>query len=80
MEYPWKVVGWENTLSEKGTKGVRLYIESSLPDGTDGEGVSCGRVWFNPEHVNYTPKLDQQIIIIPDDRNRNIVNRIIVVG
>lgn len=80
MEYPWKVVGWEKTLSEKGTEGCRLYIQQALQPNADGEGVVCGRVWFNPEHVKYLPQLDQQIIIITDERNRNIVNRIIVVA
>lgn len=80
MEYPWKVVGFEKTVSEKGTEGCRLYIESKMPPGTDGEGVVTGRVWFNPEFVKYEPKLDEMIIIITDDRNRNIVNRIIVVS
>ena len=80
MEYPWKVVGWEKTVSEKGTEGCRLYLEQPIFGDADGEGVACGRVWFNPEHVKYTPQLGHQIIIITDDRNRNIVNRIIVVG
>ena len=80
MEYPWKVVGWEKTISEKGTEGCRLYLEQPISGGSDGEGVACGRVWFNPENVKYTPQLGHQIIIITDDRNRNIVNRIIVVG
>lgn len=80
MEYPWKVVGYEKTISEKGTAGCRLYIETNLPPGADGEGVVTGRVWFNPEHVKYDPVIGQQIIIITDDRNRNIVTRIIVVG
>lgn len=80
MEYPWKVVGYEKTISEKGTAGCRLYIESQMPPSSDGEGVVTGRVWFNPEHVKYDPALGQSIIIIPDERNRNIVSRIIVVG
>ena len=80
MEFPWKVVGWERTLSEKGTEGCRLYIETKLQPGADGEGVVTGRVWFNPEHVKYVPELGQSIIIVTDERNRNIVNRIIVVG
>lgn len=80
MEYPWKVVGWEKTVSEKGTEGCRLYLEQPISGDADGEGVACGRVWFNPEHVKYVPQLGHQIIIITDDRNRNIVNRIIVVG
>ena len=80
MEFPWKVVGWEKTLSEKGTEGCRLYVQQPLPEGADGEGVACGRVWFNPEHVKYLPVLNQQIIFITDERNKNIVNRIIVVA
>jgi len=80
MEFPWTVVGFEKTLSERGTAGCRLYIQCPLPDGADGSGVVCGRVWFNPEHVKYEPEIGHKIIIIPDDRNRNIVNRIIVVA
>lgn len=80
MEYPWKVVGFEKTVSEKGTVGYRLYIETELQPSAEGEGVVTGRVWFNPEHVKYEPALNQKIIIITDDRNRNIVSRIIVVG
>lgn len=80
MEFPWEVVGWEKTFSEKGTEGCRLYLQQPLADGVDGDGFACGRVWFNPEHVKYAPQLGQKIIIITDDRNRNIVNRIIVVG
>lgn len=80
MEYPWKVVGWEKTLSEKGTAGCRLYIETQLPPSAEGEGVVTGRVWFNPEHVKFEPQIGHQVIIITDERNRNIVNRIIVVG
>ena len=80
MERPWEVVGWEKTLSEKGTEGCRLYIQQPIDDQATGEGYACGRVWFNPENVKYTPQLGHQIIIITDDRNRNIVNRIIVVN
>lgn len=80
MEYPWEVVGYERTCSEKGTEGCRLYIQQPVAPDSDGEGFACGRVWFNPEHVNYTPKLGDKVIIVSDDRNRNIVNRIIVVA
>ena len=80
MEYPWKVVGWEKTISESGTEGCRLYVEQQLQEDADGEGVACGRVWFNTERVQYLPQLGQSIIFITDERNRNIVNRIIVVG
>lgn len=80
MEYPWKVVGWEKTISEKGTEGCRLYLEQPISGEAEGEGVACGRVWFNPENVKYVPQLGHQIIIITDERNRNIVSRIIVVG
>lgn len=80
MEFPWKVVGWEKTLSESGTEGCRLYVEQPLPVGSDGEGTVCGRVWFNSEKVQYLPQLGQSIIFITDERNRNIVNRIIVVA
>lgn len=80
MEYPWKVVGWEKTLSESGTEGCRLYVQQPLQEGIDGEGVACGRVWFNTEKVIYLPQLGQNIIFVTDERNRNIVNRIIVVA
>lgn len=80
MEFPWEVVGWEETLSEKGTKGVRLYIQSPLPEDTNGQGCACGRVWYNPENVKYTPVIGHKVIIITEERNRNIVSRIIVVS
>ena len=80
MEYPWKIVGYERTCSEKGTEGCRLYIEQQLPPDANGEGIVCGRVWFNPEHVKYDPALGDLVIIIPDDRNKNIVSRIIKVN
>lgn len=80
MEYPWIVVGWEKTISDKGTAGCRLYLEQPLVCEREGEGMATQRVWFNPEHIAYTPKLDQKIIIITEDRNRNIVSRIIVVA
>lgn len=80
MEYPWKVVGWEKTVSDSGTEGCRLYVEQQLQVGADGEGVACGRVWFNTEKVQYLPQLGQMIIFVTDERNRNIVNRIIVVA
>jgi hypothetical protein len=80
MEYPWEVVGFERTCSEKGTVGCRLYIQQPIPSDEGCEGYACGRVWFNPEDVKYTPCLGDKVIIVPDDRNRNIVNRIIVVA
>ena len=40
MEYPWKVVGWEKTVSDSGTEGCRLYVEQQLQAGADGEGVA----------------------------------------
>lgn len=80
MEYPWKVVGWETTLSEKGTQGCRLYLEQPLITQQTGDGMATDRVWFNPQHVNYDPAVGQLIIVISDDRNRNIAARIIVVG
>lgn len=80
METPWKVVGWEKTLSEKGTEGCRLYLEQPIISEMQHDGMATQRVWFNPERVPYPPKLGHQIIIITDERNSNIVNRIIVVG
>ena len=77
MEYPWKVVGYEHTCSEKGTEGIRLYVEQKLPPDVVGEGVVCARGWFNPSFVEYTPVLGDVVIIIPDERNRNIISRII---
>lgn len=80
MEYPWEVVGWEKTISEKGTEGCRLYLQQPIAGGVDGEGFACGRVWFSPNEVEYSPVLGHKVIVISDDRNRNIVRRIIVVG
>lgn len=80
MERPWKVVGWETTVSDKGTKGCRLYLEQPLNAQHEGDGMATDRVWFNPDHVLYPPQVGHEIIVITDERNRNICQRIIVVG
>ena len=80
METPWKVVGYEMTMSERGTRGCRLYVEQQLNPEIEGEGLATDRLWFNPENCKYTPQLGHQIIAITSDRNRNIAERIIVVG
>lgn len=82
METPWEVVGWVETVSEKGTKGCRLFLEQDmiLPAGATGQGKMTKRVWYNMDDVPYPAQIGHKVIVIPDDRNENIARRIIVVG
>lgn len=64
MDYPWKVVGVEYTVSEKTLKEkVRLHCQREL-QGEGCEGVEVGRIFFDPEYVKYDPHIGDVIIAI----------------
>lgn len=77
MEYPWIVVGWENVVSEKtGKTSVRLYVERELVSES-GFGKEAGRLFFNPEYVNYEPSIHDQIIAV---EGRYGIDKIVKLG
>ena len=57
METPWKVVGFEKFVSEKGDACIRLYVARPLvvPEGNTGEGLETHRLFYKPEYVDYNP-------------------------
>ena len=79
MDTPWKVVGFERFLSEKGAECVRLYVARPLilPDGSTGEGLETNRLFYKPEYVQYTPVIGHMIIA---QEGRYGISRIFVVG
>ena len=79
MDTPWRVVGFEKFLSEKGAECVRLYVARPLilPDGSTGEGLETNRLFYKPEYVQYTPVIGHMIIA---QEGRYGISRIFVVG
>ena len=91
MDTPWKVVGFEKFLSEKGAECVRLYVARPLilPDDSTGEGLESNRLFYTgegletnrlfykPEYVQYTPVIGHMIIA---QDGRYGISRIFVVG
>ena len=78
-ETPWKVVGYEKFVSEKGAECVRLYVARplSVPEGNTGDGLEVNRVFYKPEYVKYDPVIGHMIIC---QEGRYGVSQIIVVG
>lgn len=78
-ETPWKVVGFEKFVSEKGTECVRLYVARplSLPEDHSGDGLEVNRLFYKPEYVRYEPKCGHMIIAT---EGRYGINQIYVVG
>ena len=78
-ETPWKVVGYEKFVTEKGAECVRLYVARplSVPEGNAGEGLEVNRVFYKPEYVKYEPVIGHMIIV---QEGRYGVSQIIVVG
>ena len=81
METPWKVVGFEKWLSEKGEDCVRLYVVRPLnvPDGSTGEGFETQRLFYKPQYVNYDPVINH-LIIATEGRYPGSVGQIFVIG
>lgn len=82
METPWKCVGFEHFLSEKGEActrlyGVRRYIPSQ--EGNTGEGFEVRRHFYKDDRVNHTPQVGQMYIPI-EGRYPGSIDRIFVVG
>lgn len=79
MDTPWKVVGYEKFVSEKGAECVRLYVARPLilPDGSTGTGLETNRIFYKPEYVQYNPEIGHMIIT---QDGRYGVSRIFVVG
>lgn len=78
-ETPWKVVGFEKFVSEKGAQCVRLYVARplSVPEGNSGDGLEVNRVFYKPEYVKYEPEIGHMIIV---QDGRYGVSNIFVVG
>ena len=79
METPWKVIGFEKWVSEKGEDCVRLYVVRpwNAPAGSAGEGFETNRIFFKPQYVTYEPVINH--LIIPID-GRYGVEKIVVLG
>lgn len=75
----WEVIGWEKVAKQNDpTKyNVRLYCMRNLKEGAQGDGVECGRLYFNPEYVKYEPAIGQKIIAT---EGRYGIDRIYVVA
>lgn len=78
-ETPWKVVGFEKFVSEKGAECVRLYVARPLvlAEGSTGDGLEVNRIFYKPEYVKYEPTIGHMIII---QEGRYGVSQIFVVG
>lgn len=79
METPWKVVGFEKFVSEKGEDCVRLYVARPLVtvEGHVGEGVETNRLFYKPQYVKYEPQVNHMIIAV---EGRYGIGQIFVVG
>lgn len=79
METPWKVVGFENWVSEKGENCVRLYVMRRLnpPEGSSGAGAETQRLFYKPEYVSYDPQIGDYIIPM---EGRYGISKIVVIG
>ena len=79
METPWKVVGFEKWVSEKGEECVRLYVvrRLNLPEGSTGQGTETQRLFYKPQYVKYDPVVGH--IIIPVE-GRYGISQIVVIG
>lgn len=79
METPWKVVGFEKWVSEKGENCIRLYVARplNLPEGSTGEGLETQRLFYKPQYVNYEPVIGHMIIAT---EGRYGIGQIFVVG
>lgn len=64
METPWKVVGFEKFVSEKGEDCVRLYVARPLvlQGENTGEGLETQRLFYKPQYVKYEPVIGHMII------------------
>ena len=79
METPWKVVGFEKFVSEKGEECVRLYVARPLilPEGSSGDGLETNRLFYKPQYVKYEPEIGHMIIAVD---GRYGISQIFVVG
>lgn len=79
MDTPWKVVGFEKFVSEKGENCVRLYVARPLvcKEGNSGDGLETNRIFYKPQYVNYEPVIGHMIIAVD---GRYGVSQIFVVG
>lgn len=59
---PWKIVGWENVVSDKtGKMGIRVYLSREIQSEA-GFGQETYKIYFNPEYVKYEPAIGDIII------------------
>lgn len=79
METPWKVVGFEKFVSEKGEDCVRLYVARplALDEGHTGSGLETNRLFYKPQYVKYEPQEGHMIITVD---GRYGISQIYVVG
>lgn len=79
METPWKVVGFEKWVNEKGEGCVRLYVARPLvlEEGHSGDGLETNRLFYKPQYVKYEPVIGHMIIAVD---GRYGIGQIFVVG
>lgn len=75
----WEVKGWEFVplKSNPEKHNIRLYVQRPLGDGVQGDGLECGRLYYNPDYCQYSPVLGQMIVPV---EGRFGLDRVLVVG
>ena len=75
----WEVKGWELVplKSNPEKHNIRLYVQRPLKEGVQGDGLECGRLYYNPDYCQYSPVLGQMIVAV---EGRFGLDRVLVVG